>query len=709
MTRFSLGLLVWLVMQVGCGNASLKELPVDVSLTPDLPDTSFGDGSAQADERHGRLSDAGAEIGPQWESIPIEGSSAFLERKAAYFDHCYANNGPGQGGVYGQVCRVAGEAADYNVVEIEKALEKVNNRLDTADFRVAALVRLLHLNRGTGALPDSLRMAIEETLLGFRYWFSEPGDDKMCYWTENHQILFHSGELLAGHLFPDTVFSNSGMTGTEHVAHALPLVERWLDFRGRMGFSEWHSNVYFNEDIPALVNLVDFAEDEGIRTKAAMVLDIVLMDLLNNMYKGNFATTHGRTYSNKFLNGLQDSTSEAAWLCLGLGEMGSAGNFSATFLATSTYVPPALLEALAKKTAGNHEHRQRDSISVTDAEDWGLTYEGMVDVVFWAGLSALVAPEVINGTVGMLDEYALWNGFLFGDIPEPFDSMLKQMAGTPELEQLAEEMEVVARGIALESVSTYTYRTPHYQLSGAQDTKAGYWAAQTQMWQATLDNSAYVLTSFPGKMDELEAGLEFGDQWIGGWLPRVTLHRHVGVIQYRKDSVPLLDDYLTADYLHAFFPKSGFDEIVEVDNWVFGRKGDGFVALGSQHPVYWVEENEYELRTDVTENAWVVELGSTDEWEGFDDFVGGVSGAPLSFDNGVAYGSPSLGMVTVGWEGPLEVAGASVDLGPFNRWDNDYCLQEFGSGEMVVVDGATRLRLDFDSGERLLEKLVSTW
>ena len=36
------------------------------------------------------------------------------------------------------------------------------------------------------------------------------------------------------------------------------LIRRWIGFRGMFGFSEWHSNTYFNEDIPPLVNLVDF-------------------------------------------------------------------------------------------------------------------------------------------------------------------------------------------------------------------------------------------------------------------------------------------------------------------------------------------------------------------------------------------------------------------------------------------------------------------
>jgi len=636
--------------------------------------------------------------------IPVEPSPAYLGRKQEYLEYCNAADGPG-GGIYGQSCRLAMGESTFNEGAIDAACEKVNARKDTADFSVAGLVRLLYLDRTVGTLTDETRTQIETTLLDFRYWFTEPGDDKMCYWTENHQALFHSGELLAGQLFPDVVFSNSGMTGADHVAHAEPLVERWLDERGRFGFSEWHSNVYFNEDVPALVNLVDFAESEVIRTKAAMVLDIVAFDLLNNYYKGRFATTHGRTYPSKFLDGLKDSTQETAWLLTGLGTYSSKDNFSGAFIATSSHVPSPLLEAIAEDCRESHEHRQRDSISVVEGPEFGIGYEETNDIVFWAGMAGLVAPEVINGTVAMLDDYSLWTGFLFGDIPEPFDSMLKQMAGTPELEQLAWELERVSRGIALESVSTYTYRTPDYQLSGAQDHKPAFWSSQTQMWQATLDDRAFVFTSFPANMEELGTDLQFGGAWIGGWMPRITMEKNVGVIQYRKDSAPLLDDYLTADYLHAFFPKSGFDEVLEQGSFVFGRKGDGYVALGSENPVHWSEDNDYELIADVQENVWVVELGSADESGSFEEFVAAVASAGLTFGEKVSYDSPSLGLVEVGWEGPFTVAGQGIDLAPYPRWDNVYCDHEFGLDVTVFEDDGVRLVFVFAAGLLKMENI----
>ena len=58
---------------------------------------------------------------------------------------------------------------------------------------------------------------LKKTLLNFKYWMDEPGKDSMCYWSENHQILFASDEYLAGQLFPDDIFTNDGRTGKEHM------------------------------------------------------------------------------------------------------------------------------------------------------------------------------------------------------------------------------------------------------------------------------------------------------------------------------------------------------------------------------------------------------------------------------------------------------------------------------------------------------------
>ena len=80
-------------------------------------------------------------------------------------------------------------------------------------------------------------------------------------------------------------------------------------------------------------------------------------------------------------------------------------------------------------------------------------------------------------------------------------------------------VEDMSRGVALEAISTYTYRTPHWQLSGAQDYKPGSWTGQVHIWQATLDRDAYVFTTYPGG---LEGDYMAGD-WTGGFVPHLSV------------------------------------------------------------------------------------------------------------------------------------------------------------------------------------------
>lgn len=642
---------------------------------------------------------------PPGVEVEIEESQASRERRAEYLAFCGAGNGPGAGSVYGQACRLAVGEDTFNEDQINSALTKLQERRDTADFSANGLVRLLYLDDETGGLPDDIREHIEQTLLDFKYWLDEPGQDGMAYWTENHQILFHTVELLMGQRYPDTEFSNSGMTGAEHVDHALPRIERWLDLRGLYGFSEWHSNVYYNEDIPALVNLVDFADDAGIRDKATLILDLIAVDLLTNIFQGAMATTHGRTYQSKFINGANDSTREAAWLMLGVGEYQSAGNFGGTFIATSTYFAPPILEELATAVAGAHESRQRDSITIEEGPEIGISYEGLDDTVVWAGLSAIVAPDVIDGAMAVVEDYNLWDGFLFGDLPSSLVDILRTMQGTPGLRSLAEDLEPISRGIALEAVDTYVYRTPDYQLAGAQDYKPGSWQAQSLMWRGALDSEAFVLTTSPALLGIGDlSSVTVDDPWIGGWLPRVTIDRNVGVIQYRREEgSDQVDAIVSNTFVHAYFPRLNFDEVVEESGWYIGRKGDGYIALWSAESLSWSDENDYELLLDGRENTFVVELGRLADSGSFSEFVQAVSSSQVAVNDGVVqYESPSVGRVEVGWTGPMTVEGQPVDIGPYDRWDNAHVQQRRGTPVLDITLDTRTLRYDFAAGTRSL-------
>ena len=81
---------------------------------------------------------------------------------------------------------------------IDKALDRMDTRLDCADFVIPAIIRMLYEHRGTDRLPEEMAKRMEKSLIGFKYWLDEPGEVHACYFTENHQVLFYSAEYLAG-------------------------------------------------------------------------------------------------------------------------------------------------------------------------------------------------------------------------------------------------------------------------------------------------------------------------------------------------------------------------------------------------------------------------------------------------------------------------------------------------------------------------------
>src|SRR5262249_10178623 len=114
----------------------------------------------------------------------------------------------------------------------------------------------------------------------------------MTYWSENHRILFATAEYLAGQHFPDEMIVSAwkhrktgrtpqagDKTGRQHMENARPRVLAWLNERLRMGFAEWNAPGYYEEDLLPLLNLADFVVDDDIRTRASMVLDLIIFDM----------------------------------------------------------------------------------------------------------------------------------------------------------------------------------------------------------------------------------------------------------------------------------------------------------------------------------------------------------------------------------------------------------------------------------------------
>jgi len=214
------------------------------------------------------------------------------------------------------------EIGDKQVIDsaaIQVALNFLNNRFDCADFYAVSLLALLYRYGDSQALKTEDQAAIEDAFRNFKFWIDEPGLDAMCYFTENHQILFHVTAYLTGQRYPDWVFANSGRSGTEQQQRARSHIEAWILRRLQGGYSEWDSNAYLALDCYAMLALVEFADRTRLREMATTLLHKTFFMIAMQSYRGVHGGTHGRCYVEGLKTARMENTSALQRIGWGMG------------------------------------------------------------------------------------------------------------------------------------------------------------------------------------------------------------------------------------------------------------------------------------------------------------------------------------------------------------------------------------------------------
>jgi len=632
-------------------------------------------------------------------------AATVAERRQMYYDWVLTQpTSDNKGGVWTDIVKLEAGADSINPVSFQAALDFVNERADPSDFYMTALLRLYLLNAESGKLIAEQECAIKDAIINWKFWLDEPNTTYVEMWTENHQILNHSIEYLAGQLFPDETFSNNGQNGRWHLEHGRKSLLRWIDLRARVGFSEWDSETYYPEDIAPLLNLVDFAEDPEIANRAAMLVDVILFDVAVDSFYGQFATSSGRITAGSIRSADSSMTTIAA-LAWGQGKFTTTSNMGAVALATSRkYQVPHVIQALALDNPEEYLNYERHSFNIEDAAGFGLNIENVNDAPLFWGVGAFTRPEVINLTIQTADEWRLWHYPDFKDLKD-IAKILQSINGLPIATRL---LDPDPNGIYMGEINKVTYRTPDYMLSSAQDFRPGEKGYQQHIWQATLSPYAIVFTNNP---DSLRTDDKHRPSyWMGnGRQPRTAQHENVLFALYdipRYKSAPRPLETRHYAFTHAYFPKWAFDEVTEKDGWVFGRVGDGYVALFSQKPYQWVNEGPdkgQEIAAPGYKNVWICQLGRKSTDGSFQDFIKAVTQAELEFRKlKVRYNSPGNGVLEFNWTGPLTLDGVEVQLSDYQRFENPYAQVAYNSGVYEIAYRGMGLFLDFADGVRAI-------
>jgi hypothetical protein len=649
---------------------------------------------------------------PPFHRTPL--APSYVERRALFLAWVSDHDTPhSREGIWTDIAKLEHGHAGVSDVALQEALSFVNARNDTADFVMAGLIRLYYKHADSDLLSPEQVSAIEYTLLNFKYWLDEPNPTEMELWTENHQILAYSAEYLAGQRFPDEAFTNNGETGRWHMAQARQRILRWIDWHARTGLAEWDSIPYLTKDIAALLNLVDFSHDEEIAQRAAMMVDLLLFDIAVDSFYGQYGTSHGRIAGHHVKSADNDSIVTLQALAWGLGRFQSSSEMASISLATSEqYQIPAVIEAVGQDMPEEYSNYERHSVPVTDeaAARYDLSFEAIDDVTIWWGMGAFTHPKVIDLTVRVADEWGLWH---YRDF-RPLKDLAKTLQSVGLLSQASALLDPDPNGVVMSEVNKLTYRTPDYMLSNAQDYRKGEKGYQQHIWQATLGPYAVVFVTNPDSLREDDKHRP--SYWASqGRLPRTAQVRNLLIALHDIDRHPSPSILEARHYgfTHAYFPRWAFDQVLEVPasgngGWVFGRSGDGYVALYSHQPYQWQDvgpDAGQEIIALGRRNVWICQLGRGAIDGSFEDFIAAVIAAPLNVRGlKVTYQAPGIGLVTFDWNRPLRVDGAEIPLREYDRWNNPYTRAEFGADQYTIEFDGKRLALDFEHGVRQVEE-----
>ena len=478
---------------------------------------------------------------------------------------------------------------------LEGAIERIDIREDCADFTACGLIRFYLENKHR--LAEENKEEIKKCLTGFKYWMDQYDgrQDSMCFWSENHQILFAVTEYLAGCEWPDATFAD-GKCGSEHTAMAKERIEAWMYQRYYYGFNEYYSNNYYPEDMAPMANFIQFAksEDSDMVARMKIIMDVIWIDIATQSYKyvdaeGTtqyaFVSASGRMYmDNKSSDDTGNRLRPYINLVLGNGEDYKTNSnrffvcfrrmYEATLGGEPIYQVPAVIKEIFDDTTERQVVKSSNGITIAELEKDGFIGQEVDQIMMQTGMEAFSNPEVIDNSITYLRKNKLFNNEFLNNFKLV---NLWPLTLTGSLGFASSKLNPSTNGKAIQRGNVYTYQTPYYSMSTAQEHFAGDYADQHQINVSTLGSDLSIYTAQPMRNSSR------GQYWVGyGRLPYSVQDENVNISIYTiPDKKGMLEPHIVT-YTHAYFPVGLFDE-VNLDymdqGYVFGRKGDTYIML----------------------------------------------------------------------------------------------------------------------------------
>ncbi len=475
--------------------------------------------------------------------------------------------------------------------EIIALCDFVNQRYDCSDFKMISIVRSLYLYQDLIS-KDTLDY-MKRTTLDFKYAMEDPGIDGMCYWSENHQLIFNTIQYLAGHLYQDEIFTNTNKNGLWHKERALKQLNYWFETRFKWGFVEFHSNTYYEEDVAPLSILIDLAPDEDIKKKATILMDMILLDMAMHNFNGYFNAASGRCYEVQKCDPNKQDILDIMKYAFDIGPVKEYDytKLSTDLILNKNYKVPPIIKEIANS---KEEMIIKDSMGL-NLGDVKKSFEDPKDIFttglyFWS-MESFSNPESIYLTMEMVNKWNMGKNTFTKNLM-PFNKWY--LVKTRLIGPMIRLLNPTTQGIAIQRANTYTYKHKDFMLSTAQMYMPRWFGDQAHTGGASLGDTNVFITH-PGSAFFDDPSRNFSPSYyVGNGVNPLAVQDGKKALYYFDLTVRKgFFEKKRALFTHLYINTSKFDELIVKDNYLVGRLGNGLVGVKTVNKLEKFSDTEF--------------------------------------------------------------------------------------------------------------------
>ncbi len=458
--------------------------------------------------------------------------------------------------------------------------------------------------------------------------------------TDNHMLQFRTARYLFGQTWPDGPALADGTTPVQSQQEAAAWIEQWIHRTVTRGMYEYDSPNYHHLYLLCFASLHEYAQDEQLRTKAWMMLQVLLADWATEYLQGAWVGSHSREKYDQVLH-----TREHTGAATQFGRLFFGGAPLRLDLAETYYIALGSLQAfeclpMIGHIATDRRHpyilrelkAPRRGPGIAKGEPtWKYTY---------------VAPEfAVGSSWGDLTDVEHHRWDLTWVSPQDGATCFF-INPSYSAEQLARYFDFPVHQLLAEIVRQRPYHAdPH--------------------------------------------------KWIEG-------SPHEDVFQHENAVIAIYDlpPDAARQHINGFFPHA-IAERREEAGWILARADDIFFAVWTSVPGQWHQEKSHDrLTLRHPKTAVILEAVAAREAKSFDAFCARVRALRPAFDERTltaTYTSTRGHRIQFTHRGARIANGTTANLATWPLFEGPWMNSQPGTGVIALQYGAARVTLDFNS------------